>query len=178
MAINKRAEKKAKKEERKTKRAKMTKSEKYGDCLIFFALVSCVFLPICMYMSAVQLFKFAFIAFILFAISALLCVLFIFLGIKESNREEKKELDRKESLINKLNKTEFKEIKLEETEDRFFHAFLNNKIEARIHKDNEDIIDVRFWFKDDIGFEVHKVAPFSREDLIEAIDDVIGSDNN
>lgn len=162
---------------KKTERAKMTKLEKYAYCVAFFGLSAIAFSIIISFIG--EFFQeAAWIAFILLIISILLTLLFICLAYKEEKRKEKRELERKESLINELNKTEFKEIKLEETDDRFFHAFLNNKIEARIHKDNDDIIDVRFWFKDDIGFEVHKVAPFNRKDLIEAIEDVIDADRN
>lgn len=173
----KRAEKESEKEEIK---AKVTKAEKYEKLCKLFAVAFIGFILIGIFLYTVEVWAFA-IAVILFLISLALSAIFGVLSLEENYKEDEKEAKRKESLINKLNKTKFKEIKLEGTDSALINTFFNNTIKtikAKIHPDNDELIIINFCFIDNLGNPYYKSIPFIREDLLEIIDDVIESDNN
>lgn len=168
MAISKEQKKS---EGKKKEELKQQKKEKYEKLFAKFITVALIFLIMSVGWLVVEASLYTLIPIILFAISALLAIKFFSLSWKE-------EFKMKKSLINKLDKIKFKEIKLKESENVFFNAFLGNTtIEAKIHPDNDDIVTVRFCLDDDLGNPHVKSVPFSRNDLIEAINGVIESDN-
>lgn len=178
--INMTEQKKAEKEKRKAKMAKKEKYEKlynlfrlaiYGEILglmisgilVIFRLVSSNSISVLI---------------IIIIISGFLEAMFEALASNESYIEKRQEKE-KESLVSKLNKKEFKTIKLKEQDNKYFNAFfLNNGISAKIDEDNDDIINVEFCFCDIEGRPHYKVVPFNREYILETIDDVIDSDSN
>lgn len=173
----KKAEKKAKKEAKKAERAKMKKSEKYNECRYFFLYLG-IGLGLISLILAFTEEGMLYITIIPLCISGLLEIVFLYLSLKERKREDKRELEIKESLINKLNKKEFKEIKLKKQNNKYFNAFLNNTIKAKIHPDNDEIVILSFCFVDDLDKSCCKSVPFSREYLTNTIEDVIDIDSN
>lgn len=174
--INNKEQKKAEKETEKEEK----KEEKYKWLSELFTWViwcTIAIAIICGGLSVRELRLWVIIG-IVFIISICFKMPFWLLRLKEIVNVDEKEFERKESLIDKLNKDEFKEIKLEETGDVFFNAFLNNTIKAKIHPDNDEIVIVEFYFIDNLGLSYSKSVPFSIEDLFESIDDVIENDNN
>lgn len=178
------------KEQKKAERASRTLKEKYKyickkflfassvSLLLFFVFAS-IFSIIAEYDYLVSREQLLFVSAMVIASSIILAVLitptviFAYKYMQECKKEEKKEHERKESLINQLNKKEFKEIKLEKTENRFFNAFLGNTIKAKIHQDNDEIVILSFCFVDDLDKACWKSVPFSKDYLLETIDDVI-----
>lgn len=170
------------KAERKAERAKRTKKEKYTFCFLLFSTLTIVFLAAIMIIALVK-------NDVLYQdeIENVLCVLGVLTTIffaltlwfgclfdKEIKREEEREFKKKEALINSLSKNEFKKIKLEETENEYFNAFLGNTtIEAKIHPDNKEIVIVKFYFVNDGIRSYSKEIPFSRECLTETINEVL-----
>lgn len=179
--INMTEQKKAEKEKRKAKMAKKEKYEKLSD---FFELA--IIGELLGFSIVVILFSYRLVngvaiitLMIILSISVFLKYVFATLSTNESYIEEKRQEKEKESLVSKLNKKEFKTIKLKEQDNKYFNAFfLNNGISAKIDEDNDDIINVEFCFCDIEGRPHYKVVPFNREYILETIDDVIDSDSN
>lgn len=172
------AAKEAEKKAKKAERAEMKKSEKLEEWGILFWVGAIIFGVISIFSIFIELDKIFDGAIITFTINVILCIIFYCLSKKEAERERRAEVKRKESLIAQLNKKNFREIKLKKTENKFFNAFLNNGVQAKIHEDNDEIINVELCFCDNEGAPHYKVVPFSRDYLLETIEDVIDIDSN
>lgn len=178
----KRAERKAAKEAekkaKKAERAEMKKSEKLEEWRMPLFAGVIIFGVVGIFSVLIESDKLFNGAIITFTINVILYILFSYLSKKEAERERRAEVKRKESLIAQLNKKNFREIKLKKTENKFFNAFLNNGVQAKIHEDNDEIINVELCFCDNEGAPHYKVVPFSRDYLLETIEDVIDIDSN
>ncbi len=181
-----RAERKAKKEAKKAEKAKRTELQKLEDQFSVMKKVDVVitgvgsaFLWVSAFIIAITISKSSEIAYgiiLCFCIGALIDLIFLWI-IKYKLDKEKDNVAKYE--VDKLNANEFKEIKLKEQGKYFSNVFGNNKIEAKIYPENDEIVILKFCFVDDSNESHHKIIPFNKEYLIDTIEEVVDIvDNN
>lgn len=182
----KRAERKAEKEAKKAEKAKRTELQKLEDQFSVMKKVNgvitgvgSVFLLISAFIIATTIIESSEIAcgiILCFCIGALIDVIFLLI-IKYKLDKEKDNVAKYE--VDKLNANEFKEIKLKEQGKYFSNVFGNNKIEAKIYPENDEIVILKFCFVDDSNESHHKIIPFNKEYLTDTIEEVVDIvDNN